>query len=205
MEFYGLVIDAGAIIPSAMVYLIQFSIFTVLAYIARRRNALHWDLDLLKSARVNWSFIFVNSLLAPAVLVLTQMADTGFRESGIPRLSEEFWLFAPAIVPALAALVVADFVEYWSHRLRHVSVLWPMHAVHQLRHQDALSDLVPRAHYRNGRHSGRLCLAGNRDGRLAVCGVGRCSVPRVPPAICPYGCRLDARPAKMGPGLAAIP
>ena len=130
MEFFGLIIDAGAIMPLATVYLIQFSIFTILAFIARRGDALHWDLDLLKSARVNWSFIVVNSLLAPVVLILVQMADAGFRNSGIPRLSEEFWLFAPVIVPALVALVVADFLDYWSHRIRHVSFLWPMHAVH---------------------------------------------------------------------------
>jgi len=130
LEIFGFVIDVQSLRALAVVYLLQFSIFTALAFIARRGDALHWDLDLLKSARVNWSFIVVNSLLAPAVLVLVQMADAGFRGSGIPRLSEEFWLFAPAIVPALAALVVADFLDYWSHRLRHVSFLWPMHAVH---------------------------------------------------------------------------
>lgn len=101
-----------------------------MAFIARREDALNWDLDLLKSARVNWSFIVTNSLLAPIVLALVLFADNWFRGSGIPRISEEYWLFAPAIVPALVALVAADFVDYWSHRLRHVSFLWPMHAVH---------------------------------------------------------------------------
>lgn len=130
MEIIGLEIDVQSLRALAVVYLLQFSIFTALAFIARRGDALQWDLDLLKSARVNWTFIVVNSFLAPAVLILVQLADTWFRGSGIPRLSEEFWLFAPAIVPAIVALVVADFTDYWSHRVRHVSFLWPMHAVH---------------------------------------------------------------------------
>lgn len=130
MKFFGLVVDTEAIVPLATVYFLQFAVFTLLAFIARRGDALHWDSDLLKSAGVNWLFIASNSLLAPVVLLLVNAADMGFRESGIPRLSEEFWLFAPAIVPAILALVVADFVDYWSHRFRHVSFLWPMHAVH---------------------------------------------------------------------------
>lgn len=130
MELFGQTLDVEAMIPLATVYFIQFTVFTILAYIARRGDALNWDIDLLKSAGVNWLFIATNSLLAPAVLLILNAADQAFRVSGFPRVSEEFWLFAPAIVPALIALVVADFLDYWSHRLRHVSVLWPMHAVH---------------------------------------------------------------------------
>lgn len=130
MEIFGLVIDAEAILSLATVYFLQFTVFTLLAFIARREDAVRWNSKLLKSAGVNWLFIATNSLLAPFVLALVSFADAGFRESGFPRLSEEFWLFAPAIVPAIVALIVADFLDYWSHRLRHVSFLWPMHAVH---------------------------------------------------------------------------
>jgi len=130
MEIFGLVVDTEAILPLATVYFLQFAAFTVLAFLGRRGDALNWDSDLLKSAGVNWLFIATNSLLAPFVMMLVNFADAGFRDTGIPRIPEEFWLFAPAIVPAIIALVVADFVDYWSHRLRHVSFLWPMHAVH---------------------------------------------------------------------------
>lgn len=130
MDILGLSVDAQAMRGLAVVYFLQFSAFTVLAFIARREDALHWDLDLLKSARVNWTFIATNSFLAPLAFGIIQIADNWFRASGIPRVPESFWLFAPAIVPALVAMVVADFVDYWSHRIRHVSVLWPMHAVH---------------------------------------------------------------------------
>ncbi|MEM9572174.1 MAG: sterol desaturase family protein [Pseudomonadota bacterium] len=130
MEFIGLTLTAEAVLALATLYLLQFVGFTVLAFVARRGDALKWDTQLLKSASVNWVFIGTNSLMAPSAFALIGIVDHAFRESGFPRLPEEFWMFAPAIVPALVALVVADFVDYWSHRLRHVSVLWPMHAVH---------------------------------------------------------------------------
>lgn len=130
MDILGVTVDVEALAALATVYFLQFVVFTCLAFAARKGDALRWDTSLLKSAGVNWLFIGTNSLLAPAVFAVINVADAGFRNSGIPRISEEFWLFAPAIIPAIVALVVADFVDYWSHRIRHVSVLWPMHAVH---------------------------------------------------------------------------
>jgi sterol desaturase/sphingolipid hydroxylase (fatty acid hydroxylase superfamily) len=36
----------------------------------------------------------------------------------------------PLVAQFAVALVVADLVGYWSHRMRHQRVLWPFHAVH---------------------------------------------------------------------------
>lgn len=36
----------------------------------------------------------------------------------------------PLALQAVLALVLADFVSYWSHRLRHTRFLFPLHAVH---------------------------------------------------------------------------
>ncbi|HEY2707481.1 MAG TPA: sterol desaturase family protein [Caulobacteraceae bacterium] len=36
----------------------------------------------------------------------------------------------PLIVQSLLMLVVLDFVQYWLHRLFHLSPFWPFHAVH---------------------------------------------------------------------------
>ncbi len=130
MEVFGFVVDLPGLKGLVALYLLQFAIFTGLAFIARREKAVHWDLELLKSARVNWSFIVLNSFLAPVAYIVVHSLNGLFKESGIPVVPESFWAFAPAIIPALVALIVADFVDYWSHRLRHVSVLWPMHAVH---------------------------------------------------------------------------
>ncbi len=130
VEILGLQIDAEAGKALATVYLIQFTLFTLLAFIARKGDALRWSPNLLKSARVNWAFIVFNGLLAPVALFAVQGLNAAFESSGIPTVSPDFWLFAPAIVPAIVAVIVADFVDYWSHRIRHTSVLWPMHAVH---------------------------------------------------------------------------
>jgi sterol desaturase/sphingolipid hydroxylase (fatty acid hydroxylase superfamily) len=36
----------------------------------------------------------------------------------------------PLALQFVEALLVADFVGYWSHRLRHGRKLWPFHAIH---------------------------------------------------------------------------
>lgn len=41
-----------------------------------------------------------------------------------PTLSLALWVELPL------ALLLADFVGYWSHRLRHSGVFWPFHAIH---------------------------------------------------------------------------
>lgn len=41
-----------------------------------------------------------------------------------PTLSLGFWIEVPL------ALVLADVVGYWSHRMRHTAVLWHFHAIH---------------------------------------------------------------------------
>lgn len=41
-----------------------------------------------------------------------------------PTLSFGFWIELPL------ALVLADVVGYWSHRMRHTAILWHFHAIH---------------------------------------------------------------------------
>ncbi|MEM7494082.1 MAG: sterol desaturase family protein [Pseudomonadota bacterium] len=130
MDVFGLAIDIEAAKALGTVYLLQFVLFTVLAFIAKREKALRWDKDMVRSARVNWSFIVINFCMAPFVFFAANWMDGLLRSSGVPIVPVEFWEFAPAIVPALVALVAADFLDYWSHRIRHTSFLWPMHAVH---------------------------------------------------------------------------
>lgn len=130
MEILGLNIDLEAAKGLAVVYLLQFTLFTVLAFIARREKAVQWSPEFLSSVRVNWAFIIANGLMAPAAFAVVYWLNDVFVATGIPIVPESFWAFAPAIVPALVAVIVADFADYWSHRIRHTSFLWPMHAVH---------------------------------------------------------------------------
>ena len=112
------------------VYFFQFALFTVLAFVARGRSALQWNHSLVKSARVNWSFIVVNMLLAPLTLITASAATSTYAKLGIPQIPETFWASMPIIVPAILALILIDFIHYWAHRLMHEPLFWPMHAVH---------------------------------------------------------------------------
>ena len=114
----------------AWIYFFQFTLFTVLAFVARGRSALRWSPALLKSARVNWSFIVVNMMLAPFALVVSNMAEAFYVSAGIPHIPMAFWSGMPAIVPAVLALILIDFIHYWLHRSMHAPILWPIHAVH---------------------------------------------------------------------------
>ena len=130
MDQFNIVIDWDQARLIAMVYALQFAAFTIVALFARGMDAIRWTPELVRSARVNWAFFALNSLIAPLAFMAVYAINSGFEATGIPTVPESFWGFAPAIVPALVAVLVADFADYWSHRLRHVSVLWPMHAVH---------------------------------------------------------------------------
>lgn len=130
MEFGGVVVDLAGARELLLAYLLQFALFSTIAIIARGAKAVRWDSDLLKASRVNWAFIAMNAVMAPLAMVVVNAATQAFSQSPIPRIPAEAWAGLPAIVPALVAVVVADFIDYWSHRVRHTSALWPMHAIH---------------------------------------------------------------------------
>ena len=112
------------------VYLIQFVGFTVLAWFARGREALDWSPELVRSARVNWAFIAFNALAAPLALLMIGWAEAAYSVLPVPSIPQSAWDGLPMIVPALIAVVAIDFVDYWSHRIRHAPLFWPIHAVH---------------------------------------------------------------------------
>ncbi len=114
----------------AALYFIQFAAFTVLAWLARGRQALEWSAELVRSARVNWAFIAFNSVAAPLALVMIGWSQTAYGMLPVPTVPASAWAGLPAIVPALIAVVLVDFIDYWSHRLRHLPLFWPIHAVH---------------------------------------------------------------------------
>jgi sterol desaturase/sphingolipid hydroxylase (fatty acid hydroxylase superfamily) len=130
MEWAGVQVDLAGAKDLIWAYVLQFALFSTLAIIARGTKAVQWDADQLRASRVNWAFIAMNAIMAPLAMVLVEGATALFVASPIPRIPAEAWAGLPAIVPALVAVVVADFVDYWSHRVRHTSALWPMHAVH---------------------------------------------------------------------------
>lgn len=127
---FDLTFDAVSAKQILTLYMLQFVIFTVLAWFANGKAALSWSEAKVRSARVNWSFIVLNSTVAPLAVFLVGGVKGAMAWANMPVIPESFWAAYPLIIPALAALVLYDFCEYWFHRIKHVSFLWPMHAVH---------------------------------------------------------------------------
>ncbi|MEM6382306.1 MAG: sterol desaturase family protein [Pseudomonadota bacterium] len=48
----------------------------------------------------------------------------------LPTIDPAFWDDVPIVLTFLAALVVKDFIDYWTHRWMHMRWLWPVHAAH---------------------------------------------------------------------------
>ena len=46
-----------------------------------------------------------------------------------PELAD-FWQNAPFVLVIAVTLLLGEFVIYWRHRLEHIPLLWPVHAVH---------------------------------------------------------------------------
>ncbi len=111
-------------------YVLQFTLFTVLALVARGPSAVRWPTELVKSARVNWAFIVINSFLAPAAYAGVAIIQSASEALGAPGIPPSYWSGVSVWIPALLAMIAVDFLDYWSHRLRHHRLLWPMHAVH---------------------------------------------------------------------------
>ncbi len=82
--------------------------------------------------------------MAPLAVALAVPFVQAIEGVGIPRIDPSFWSPLPAVGVALIGLVWMDFVNYWSHRLRHMGPLWPMHAVH---HSDTKMSFL--SYYRN--------------------------------------------------------
>lgn len=130
MEILGLNFDFISAKGLLSFYAAQFAIFTLVAYVAKGRDALNWNKDLLRSVRVNWAFIATNALIAPIAAIWISASAAFYDQLGVPMIPAEVWAGMPVIVPALVAVLLIDFIDYWCHRFKHVSFLWPMHGVH---------------------------------------------------------------------------
>lgn len=111
-------------------FVAPFLIFTALAFLKKGKAALNWSSGLTESVRVNTALMLVNSALAP-VIVLTLGPLQHFVDSGgVWRLDPALWQALPAWLGGLLAVMLADFSDYWVHRLMHTKWLWPSHVIH---------------------------------------------------------------------------
>jgi len=84
----------------------------------------------LRNTGATLAVLAVNLLMAPVVYVIAGKMLSFYASLGIPSVPESFWGGVPWIVVALAGLAAKDFADYWSHRLLHTPLFWPIHAVH---------------------------------------------------------------------------
>lgn len=94
-----------------------------------------------RERRLDWLYWLVTPLLTG---VLTRAATIGALAVAVVAIDHDldpqtFWSWFHARSPigrqplwlqAVEVLVLSDFLGYWSHRLRHTRMLWPLHAVH---------------------------------------------------------------------------
>ena len=71
-------------------------------------------------------WLFFTPLVTGGLTRCTTLGAIGLLTIAVPRPTFELGI----LTELMLALVVADFVGYWSHRLRHSSALWRFHAIH---------------------------------------------------------------------------
>lgn len=113
-------------------FLLNLILYSIVYIPLERLFALHplqpvfrsgWTTDLL--------YFFLNNLLVQATNLLTLTpAMIFFDWAKIPALVE--WIGSlPLVVQVILAILVADFTQYWVHRVFHTNpMLWRFHAVH---------------------------------------------------------------------------
>jgi len=99
-------------------------------YFNKGEGALKWDANLVRSARVNWSFIAANLLIGPIAILFSMVFSIWVTKMGFPTLPLSLWARVPVAVQVIFAIILIDFIEYWEHRFKHKTFLWPLHAVH---------------------------------------------------------------------------
>lgn len=105
-------------------------VFTLLALLSRRKDALRWPAELRRSAVTNFLLSQFSSLNGALYLVLIAPLAVAYAKLGLPVIQAEVWQGQPIWLKAIVALLVYDFGIYWVHRFLHTSWLWPSHAVH---------------------------------------------------------------------------
>jgi sterol desaturase/sphingolipid hydroxylase (fatty acid hydroxylase superfamily) len=123
------------LVRTVTLYLILFGLFRLLeTYFAsiptqprwRRGSALdtmYWFTTPLISQIL--SIICITITVLPLYLLMGRSLDQQSILAGYGPIAQ-----LPLWVQGLIAVVIGDFIGYWTHRLHHTRHLWPVHAVH---------------------------------------------------------------------------
>ncbi len=105
-------------------------LFGALLVIRRGWRGLVLSDETLRSVTVTLALTIGNGLIATIILFEVDLSVAPWSSIGLPHLSTQIWEGLPWPVGVLAAVLLIDFVDYWTHRLMHRSILWGVHAVH---------------------------------------------------------------------------
>ena len=91
-------------------------------------------LEMIASASTQIPYLLVEAFLLTGAYVALAI----FAYTSIPWMMEITWM------SAVLAVLVADFIYYWEHRIAHrVRILWTQHAVHHSSLSARASDHLP--------------------------------------------------------------
>jgi sterol desaturase/sphingolipid hydroxylase (fatty acid hydroxylase superfamily) len=121
---------AAAMTSPRMLVVMAFLGLLLVWDIARRGWRLSWSRRAIKGAFASVTIFHINLLFVPVVWVGSEYVKHGYEALGVPGIAVEAWAGWPLWVLAPLAVIAYDFADYWTHRVLHIRVLWPIHAIH---------------------------------------------------------------------------
>ncbi|WP_353471479.1 sterol desaturase family protein [Salipiger sp. H15] len=106
--------------------------FFALLGVAVKRRTLFTDLRrALPETRTNLLIHVVDAILvAPILTAMALSVGALFREYDLTLVPPGAWDGLPPVLVGFVAVFLGDFIGYWRHRLEHLPLFWPSHAVH---------------------------------------------------------------------------
>lgn len=104
--------------------------FAAIALLARGWEALRTARRASNEVRTNLLLFAFDLVFVAPVLALAIAGVGGFIQAHGLALPASLWAQVPTWAIAFAAIFAGDFIAYWRHRLEHISLLWPGHAIH---------------------------------------------------------------------------
>lgn len=116
---------------SATMVLVPLPIFVLLGLLVKGKQVLADANRAFPEIRTNLLIYFGDALvIAPAITVLTVAMSGVFSRYQLYLVSPDFWTGYSPWVAAICAVILGDFIGYWRHRIEHMPLFWPSHAVH---------------------------------------------------------------------------
>lgn len=131
-EYFAKRADAWAHMISSprMIAVIAFLLLLLVIDLAWCGWRLSWSRRAINGAFATLTIFHVNFLLGPLVWALSDKVRALYNLANIPSIPTEFWSHLPTWFLCLFAILAFDFANYWNHRLLHLRLLWPVHAIH---------------------------------------------------------------------------